>query len=210
MQLSGRGRIEIDLVNGMHWRKARHQFGWSLSLLFETAMRWIWGDMSPSASPLSPQVRGLRGHVPPSPMICAHAHNCMMCVYMFSTTKKVVTVYSTVTETTEAKVSITVLSINAYAQDFFKIIGRPWLMVSLNLPFQYATIWKGTNWDRSCEWHALKESEASIWLVFVLAFWDSNEVDLGGHVPLGVPPVPAGQRFGGTCPPVPHDLRPCP
>ena len=127
MQLSGRGRIEIDLVNGMHWRKARHQFGWSLSLLFETAMRWIWGDMSPSASPLSPQVRGLRGHVPPSPMICAHAHNCMMCVYMFSTTKKVVTVYSTVTETTEAKVSITVLSINAYAQDFFKIIGRPWL-----------------------------------------------------------------------------------
>ena len=54
---------------------------------------------------------------------------------MFSTTKKVVTVYSTVTETTEAKVSITVLSINAYAQDFFKIIGRPWLMVSLNLPF---------------------------------------------------------------------------
>jgi hypothetical protein len=64
---------------------------------------------------------------------------------MFSTTKKVVTVYSTVTETTEAKVSITVLFINAYAQDFFKIIGRPWLMVSLNLPFQYATIWKGTN-----------------------------------------------------------------
>ena len=51
---------------------------------------------------------------------------------------------------------------------------------------------------------ALKESEASTWLVFVLVFWDSNEADWGTCSPRR-PPCPRRSEVGGMSPrpPVP-------
>ena len=55
-----KGTEEINLVNGT-MRKARHQLGWYFSLLFETAMRWIWRTYVP-------QARGCVSSVPDSPI----------------------------------------------------------------------------------------------------------------------------------------------